>query len=282
LISTADTAADDDDCTLREAITNANNNDQTASTDCAPGSVAISYTIVFDPSVSGTIALDENLGPLTVTDPAGLTIDGAQEDITVSGKNEIQVIIESEDAKLAVENLTIADGFADIPCPNGGFGGAIANINGGKLKVVNSTFSDNKAGTVGGILNNSELEVTYSTFSANGTFLGGGIDNANVAGATTTLSNTIFANNEGGNIRNVCADNTCQGTINDDGYNISSDSSFTFTDPTSKNSTNPLLAPNGLQNNGGPTQTIALQPTSPAVNAIPPSINGCTTTITTD
>jgi hypothetical protein len=51
---------------------------------------------------------------------------------------------------------------------------------------------------------------------------------------------------------------------------------------TSKNSTEPKLDSNGLQNNGGPTQTVALQPTSPAVNAIPPSINGCGTTITTD
>ena len=40
--STADTADDDDECTLREAITNANNNDQTDSTDCAPGSLATS------------------------------------------------------------------------------------------------------------------------------------------------------------------------------------------------------------------------------------------------
>jgi hypothetical protein len=32
---------------------------------------------------------------------------------------------------------------------------------------------------------------------------------------------------------------------------------------------NPLLDPNGLQNNGGPTQTIALQPNSPAIAAIP-------------
>ena len=32
---------------------------------------------------------------------------------------------------------------------------------------------------------------------------------------------------------------------------------------------NPLLDPNGLQNNGGPTQTIALQAGSPAIDAIP-------------
>jgi hypothetical protein len=32
------------------------------------------------------------------------------------------------------------------------------------------------------------------------------------------------------------------------------------------------LSPSGLQNNGGPTQTIALLSTSPAINAIPPAV----------
>jgi hypothetical protein len=37
-----------------------------------------------------------------------------------------------------------------------------------------------------------------------------------------------------------------------------------------------------LQNNGGPTQTIAIQPRSRAVDAIPLSTLGCGTTVTTD
>jgi len=43
-----------------------------------------------------------------------------------------------------------------------------------------------------------------------------------------------------------------------------------------------LLDPAGLRDNGGPTQTIALLPGSPAIDAIPPAVNGCGTTITTD
>jgi hypothetical protein len=39
-----------------------------------------------------------------------------------------------------------------------------------------------------------------------------------------------------------------------------------FPSPTSRNNTNPKLDPNGLQNNGGLTDTIALESTSPAID----------------
>jgi hypothetical protein len=55
-----------------------------------------------------------------------------------------------------------------------------------------------------------------------------------------------------------------------------------LTVPTSRTNTDPRLDPLGLSDNGGPTKTIALQTTSPAVNAIPPSVNGCGTEINTD
>jgi len=63
-----DTIADDGACTLREAITNADNDDQSGSTDCAPGSGA--DTITF--SVSGTISLGSTLPEIT----SEMTIDG--------------------------------------------------------------------------------------------------------------------------------------------------------------------------------------------------------------
>jgi uncharacterized repeat protein (TIGR01451 family) len=43
-----------------------------------------------------------------------------------------------------------------------------------------------------------------------------------------------------------------------------------------------LLDPAGLRDNGGPTQTIALERGSPAIDAIPFDVNGCGTTTTTD
>jgi hypothetical protein len=57
--------------------------------------------------------------------------------------------------------------------------------------------------------------------------------------------------------------------ITDAGYNISDDATCGFSATGSRNSTNPLLDPSGLQNNGGPTATIALDSESPAIDAIP-------------
>jgi hypothetical protein len=56
------------------------------------------------------------------------------------------------------------------------------------------------------------------------------------------------------------------------GYNLSSDGSCNFNGRGDMNNINPMLGP--LQNNGGPTQTQALLPGSPAIDAGNPS--GCT------
>jgi hypothetical protein len=74
------------------------------------------------------------------------------------------------------------------------------------------------------------------------------------------VKNTILAEAGGYN---------CIGSITDAGYNISDDNSCGFTATGSLNNTNPGLSSDGLTNNGGPTQTIALAPGSPAIDAIP-------------
>src|SRR5262249_6761488 len=81
--------------------------------------------------------------------------------------------------------------------------------------------------------------------------------------ATATLQNSIVANNSGRN---------CFGAITSNGYNLSSDASCPFTNSGDLNNTDPLLGP--LQNNGGPTQTMALPSGSPAIDAGNPA--GCT------
>src|SRR5207244_764323 len=65
-------------------------------------------------------------------------------------------------------------------------------------------------------------------------------------------------------------------TITDGGHNIDDGTTCGFkgascatTTGTSFCNTNPLLSASGLQFNGGPTQTIALQSTSPAIDAAP-------------
>jgi hypothetical protein len=60
--------------------------------------------------------------------------------------------------------------------------------------------------------------------------------------------------------------------ITDAGFNISDDSTCGFAKTGSANNgdgVDPLLSPAELANNGGPTQTIALQSGSPAIDAIP-------------
>ena len=149
---------------------------------------------------------------------------------------------------LTVINSTFSDNIAEI--------GGIDNF--GILSVINSTFSDN-SGEVGGIGSGGTLTVTNSTFAGNSVV--GGVPGAGGIAGTGILKNTIFASSgSGGN---------CSGTFTDNGYNISDDTSCGFTASGSRNSTNPLFDPAGLKNNGGPTQTIALDSESPAIDAIP-------------
>jgi hypothetical protein len=141
-----------------------------------------------------------------------------------------------------------------------GFGGGLWNI--GTAIVTNSTLSGNTATSVGGgIENEGNLRVNNSTIAANtGKYGGAGIDNYS---GTSTLANSVVANNSGGN---------CYATISSNGYNLSSDSTCNFNGPGDLNNTNPMLGP--LQNNGGLTQTMALLPGSPAIDSGNPS--GCT------
>jgi uncharacterized repeat protein (TIGR01451 family)/CSLREA domain-containing protein len=167
-----------------------------------------------------------------------------------------------------IERSTISGNSAGID-----FGGGITN--GGTLTVENSTISGNtvlSSGSGGGIWSGQSavLTVVSSTISLNSALIAGGIDN--FAG-TVIAEDAIFAANTGASPNCVF--------VSDGGYNLDDGSSCNFSSVNhSLSNINPLLDP--LQDNGGATQTMALQPGSPAINAIPPSVNGCGTTITTD
>ena len=147
-------------------------------------------------------------------------------------------------------------------------GGGIFNA--GTLTLTNSTVSANRAGTYGGgIFNRSTLTLTNSTIADNFLSLYFGVGGAAIAnmGSGVTLRNTILANNGWGNCYFVSpADAISQG------YNLSDDNSCSgFLSETGDRSNTPAGLGYGRQNNGGPTQTYALLPTSPAVDAIPVS-----------
>lgn len=171
--------ADDGFCSLREAITNANSDDQSGSTDCAAGSGA--DTIVF--SGDSTITLLSALPPLTGV----LTISGSGYSVTVSGGDAVQVFMVMPGADVTLSQLTISDGA-------GATGGGI--FSGGALAINHSTFSGNHASDIGGAIFNygGALTVSYTTFSDNsaGAYGGGAIANS---GGTLDVSNSIFNGN---------------------------------------------------------------------------------------
>jgi predicted outer membrane repeat protein len=146
---------------------------------------------------------------------------------------------------------------------NQGYGGAIYNY-AGTLSVTNSTFSQNSATTSGGAIysQGGTVEISNSTFGTNPENVGGGGALSN-AGSSVLIQNGIVANSgNGGN---------CAGTITSDGYNLSSDNTCNFNGSGDLNGKNPKLG--ALRNNGGPTQTMALQKGSPALDAGNPA--GC-------
>ena len=194
---------------------------------------------------------------------------------------------------LIVTNSTLSGNSA-----NGAGGGGI--YNGSSLTVKNTTFSTNSAYYGGGISNQCGLRttVTNSTFFQNHSGLGGGgISNFGYGGVLTVTNATFWGNsgNEGGAIQSssgtAAIKNTllsqsyqaqgfpaasCYGTISSQGYNLSDDSSCQLSATGDLSSTPAGIDPNGLQNNGGPTQTVALLSTSAAVDAIP--LSYCTDT----
>jgi len=148
---------------------------------------------------------------------------------------------------LTVTNSTLSSNSAS------GNGGGISNgaatisiyNHNGTLTVTNSTLSGNSAGGSGGGIDNfGMLTVTNSTLSSNSaTTDGGGIFNN--SGSTLNLTNTIVASNTNPSSPDI------SGTITTNDHNLIGGT--------------PLLA--ALGNYGGPTQTVALLPGSPAIDA---------------
>jgi predicted outer membrane repeat protein len=165
---------------LRQAVADAN---------AAPGADTITF------SIGGTITLAS--GPLVGS--GDLTIDGpGAASLTVSGSHLSGILWVGSGGRLAVRDVTLADGSASS-------GGAILNV-GGRVDIANVVFSGNTASSYGGAIENASGAVTVfdSTFSGNSAFAGGAIENAN--GATLTVERSTFSGNSalpGGAISNL-------------------------------------------------------------------------------
>jgi hypothetical protein len=210
-------------CTLRNAMLNANNNNQ-AQPGCAAGSGA--DTIVFDPGVFATpqmIAIGSRLPQLT--DASTTTIDGGHR-VTIDGQNAAQVFwignLGDGSGSAVLRNLVIANGNANGQGSNGYYGGGLQMV-GASLVLERVTFSGSRAtfggggfftqegltlvdrcifigndaptGNGGGLLNSgADVDVVASTFTGNSASSGGSAI-FTAYGGTMTVTNSTFSGN---------------------------------------------------------------------------------------
>lgn len=271
--------------TLRDAINSA----ITLVAASGPQAVIIKFNIsTSDPGCSAGICTI----PLAAALPSvgamlTLTIDGSMstQSIVINGQGGAPMI--QNNGPLTLNALTVENfscisyqqncafstlhGFAPLTITNSTFmnnafptgdGGAILMEN-STLTVTNSTFYDNSALDEGGAIacDTCTMTVTNSTFSGN-TGSGGAIFN----NGTSTLYNTIIA---GGGAGGNCS--PTPNPVTDGGGNLSDDNTCNFGSGTNSGSNVPDTGPEGLNlaalaANGGPTQTIALLPSSVAIS----------------
>ena len=151
-------------------------------------------------------------------------------------------------------------------------GGGVAN--GGTMTVTNSTLVGNTESSNGGggIQNYGTITLQQTTLSGN-RGPGGGADLHTYVPSGTTVTTTVTQSIVANGV--TSANCSGSGAITDGGYNLDSGTSCGFSAANnSLSNTQPQLE--ALASNGGPTQTMALPAASPAVDAIPASVTGCT------
>ena len=214
----------------------------------------------------------QNFGTLTVKNArfvqnTALEDGGAISNETTSGST----------GHLTVLNSTFSGNFLndsnDPRHPMQEEGGAIVNID-GNVTIANSTFVgnivgnnvDNSVPNTGGAIHNSgnndgtgNLKLINSTINGNTATGGGGVFTEKLG--TVTLQNTLLTANSGNN----CGSDT-GGKIIDEGGNLDDGTTCGLTLPMSMPNGVAGLDPAGLQNNGGPTDTVALTAASDAVD----------------
>ena len=141
------------------------------------------------------------------------------------------------------------------------YGSGITNFS--QMTVNNSTFTQNiSTGDSGAIDNYRQLTLNNSTISGNEASNGAGIR----ALGTVTINNTIVAGNTGPDVSETLSGASSNNLIgNGSGMTGISNGSNGNLVGTAQAPIDPLLAP--LGDYGGPTQTMALLPGSPALNA---------------
>ncbi len=181
---------------------------------------------------------------------------------------------------ITITNSTISGNTAGGAITTGS-GGGISMNGGGKLTITNTTIANNSAATDGGgidavgdptalptpipiVVAIRNSTIAFNTAAA-GAVGGGGIAMHTIAGGSLTLSSTIVAKNINAVSADVNADAPLVATSTNNFIGDTTGSVVTYS--AAVLSGDPLFAVAGLTNNGGPTETIAIQAASTAKNA---------------
>ena len=187
------------DCSLIEAINNANNNNDTSGSDCVAGAVGADTvalpaggTFDFAASVGD---YGGNTGLPQVTSEIILSGNGSTFDNTTAADLRFLAVAAAGD--LTVDDLTLQNGSVS----GGSNGGGAIFSDGGALTVTDSRFYTNSGSSGGAIFSDGgTLDITDSTFSGNDGFRGGAFTSygADVTVTTTTISGNDANRNGGG------------------------------------------------------------------------------------
>lgn len=177
---------------------------------------------------------------------------GTITDVTFSGNNAVNLGggIFNENSALTISGTTFSGNDADE-------GGGFYNDGGSETQAItNSTFSGNSATSLGGgiMAKDGNLDLVNVTITSNSAPTGSGL---NADGGTASLLNTLAAGNTGSPDINDAVNSLGTNLVG----NSSGSSGWIGSDILD---VSPILA--ALANNGGPTQTHALQMGSRGIN----------------
>jgi hypothetical protein len=238
-------------------------------------------------------------GTITLTNVIGIennvVLDGTGHRVTIDGAGTNQMFYVSSQGSFVATNLVFANGLGTNNA-GGGVGifgsGSIVNCTfsnnqssgltiGGTATVAGCTFVSNSTpggwGGAVGVVGNGKAFVENSTFFGNVAYVGSALALLPLSTASAKMVNCKIAYNHGLalggwysglHIVNCLMVSNYLGTAIgalDDGYNISSGDAAGLTNGFSMNNANVLLGP--FTNDGGLTETMALLPASPGVDA---------------
>ena len=174
---------------------------------------------------------------------------------------------------LGILNIIGSTLNANVAGTGGGVGnGGAINTGSNTLNIINSTLHNNTAfGRGGGIYNNSPdatINISNSTLSQNLSVNGGGGGVNNDNGGLVKFLNSIIADNSHQDLSGPFASlghNLLTSFVGSSGFTLGTNNANGDLVGASFARVFPILGP--LQNNGGPTQTRALLPGSPAIDA---------------